>query len=164
MRYVKERFEKIHGKNKASEMKNTKLFTSLLLQYVAAMIQKFQEKHQPLPQFNPMSILGPFLQAHLSNDSTTTKMISRIDRDNQKGHMILVRWILHVICNSLIHSYLTFRHRIVRGVDGKLFCETLRRVRDILGFNETFSVLLDIEGSKQDGRLYEEQFLPRLRK
>ena len=91
MRYVKERFEKIHGKNKASEMKNTKLFISLLLQYVAAMIQKFQEKHQPLPQFKPISILGPFLQAHLSNDSTTTKMISRIDRDNQKGHMILVR-------------------------------------------------------------------------
>ena len=91
MRYVKERFEKIQGKNKASEMKNTKLFISLLLQYVAAMIQKFQEKHQSLthPIFN--SILGPFLQAHLDNDSTTTKMISRIDRDNQKGHMILVR-------------------------------------------------------------------------
>ena len=65
---------------------------------------------------------------------------------------------------NFIHSYLTLWYRIVRGVDGKLFCETLRRVRDILGFNETFSVLLDIEGSKQDGRLYEEQFLPRLRK
>ena len=55
--------------------------------------------------------------------------------------------------------------RILKAIPGKFFVETLRKLRDILGFNDKFSILLDID-EKTNGRreLCEDQFLPRLKR
>ena len=50
------------------------------------------------------------------------------------------------------------------GGDGFLFTDTIKRVRDLVGLQNNFSVLLDIDRSKHKAEMYEEQFLPRLRR
>ena len=64
--------------------------------------------------------------------------------------------------NCQVNSFLSF-YRIMFGGDGILFTDTIRRVRDLLGLRDSFSVLLDIDKGKAKTEMYEEQFLPRLR-
>ena len=64
--------------------------------------------------------------------------------------------------NGTVHKVLSF-YRIMFGGDGILFTDTIRRVRDLLGLRDNFSVLLDIDKGKVKTEMYEEQFLPRLR-
>ena len=53
----------------------------------------------------------------------------------------------------------------MKGQDGILFYDYLKEIRDILGFNNAFSIMLDIEKDKKKRRtMYEEQFLQRLRR
>ena len=96
-RKSKETPKKKKDKDEDEEKKETKKtskrklvrFISMLLQYVAAFIQK---SRLDFSQFRPSSTLGQHLLYHLQHTSTTTKMMSTIDeREDEKGHMILVR-------------------------------------------------------------------------
>ena len=74
---------------KKTKIRNLVRFTSMLLQYVAAFIQK---SRLDFSQFRPSSTLGQHLLYHLQHTSTTTKMMWKIDkREDEKGVMILVR-------------------------------------------------------------------------
>ena len=57
-----------------------------------------------------------------------------------------------------------FSIRILRGVDGQFFADTLRKVRKILKMENDFSILLDIDESKSSEPMYEQQFLERLQR
>ena len=54
--------------------------------------------------------------------------------------------------------------RILRGVDGQFFADTLRKVRKILKMENDFSIVLDIEENKSSEKMFEEQFLERLQR
>ena len=54
--------------------------------------------------------------------------------------------------------------RILRGVDGKFFADTLRKVRKILKMENDFSILLDIDEKKSSEKMYENQFLERMQR
>ena len=74
---------------KTTSIRNLVRFTSMLLQYVAAFIQKSQ---LDFTDFSTSSTLGQHLLHYLQHTSTATKMMSKIDeREDEKGHMILVR-------------------------------------------------------------------------
>ena len=64
-------------------------FSSMLLQYEAAFMQK---SRLDFTEFKPSSPLGQHLLFHLHSTSTAKEMMSQIDqREDEKGHMILVR-------------------------------------------------------------------------
>ena len=54
--------------------------------------------------------------------------------------------------------------RIIRGVDGQFFADTLRKVRKILKMENDFSILLDIDENKSSEKMYENQFLERMQR
>ena len=49
------------------------------------------------------------------------------------------------------------------GGDGLLFTDILKGVRNILGLTDKFSILLDINKSRNKVEMYEDHFLERLR-
>ena len=71
-------------------------------------------------------------------------------------------------CNAkpfLFYLIPKYFSRLMKGQDGILFYDYLKEIRDILGFNNAFSIMLDIEKDKKKRRtMYEEQFLQRLRR
>ena len=50
------------------------------------------------------------------------------------------------------------------GGDGLLFTDILKSVRNILGLTDKFSILLDINKSRNKVEMYEDHFLERLRR
>ena len=74
---------------KKTSINNLLRFTSMLLQYMAAFIQK---SRLDFTNFRPSCSLGPVLLDHLKHSSAIGKMVSKIDeREDEKGHMILIR-------------------------------------------------------------------------
>ena len=62
---------------------------------------------------------------------------------------------------SVDFYFLCIHCRILSGNSGKSFVDILKRLRNILGFYDKFSILLDIDGRRD---MCEKQFLSRLQR
>ena len=127
----------------------------LLLLYIGAFLKKynFQEKLK--------SSLGQFLKYKDDGDTITYKTLKDIDKDQETGHMVLIR----SVCIISMLQKIMFTFRILKANPGIYFVETLRKLRDILGFKNKFSILLDIDEKTHGKRkLCEDQFLSCLKR
>ena len=85
----KNKKEETEEEGKAAAIRKIMRYSSLLLQYMAAISQK---SAIDFSKFQPSSPLGRQFRYHLNQTTSTTEMISNIDgRDDEKGQMILVR-------------------------------------------------------------------------
>jgi len=136
-------------KEKDAESKK-KRFYGLLLCYITAMIEKktvegpylngdplFDDGFQfNNPKFNELWEL--LKQSSSMTESIMDKMVTK----NGRGHMILIRFLSQL--------------------EGKMFVDWMKKFRKALGYDNEFSLLLDIE-EKEKNKIYEDQFLPRMK-
>ena len=131
-------------------------FFGLLLLYIGAFLRKkrFTE--------NLTSELAKYID---NNTDLTHAMVKNIDGyEDGKGHMILLRLLLKLLYISVL-TYILFDSRIIQKQSGCFFVNTLKKLRNILGQENSFSIVLDVDEKtygKQD--ICEPHFLERLRR